>query len=99
MNVLLPVSSIMTTQLITVDPKDPLTTVRDIFAQHNIHHIPVVRYKQLVGLVSKTDFQHFMIGFSKHLEDRFINETRLRAFTVEEVMKVFPIYFQKETMN
>jgi acetoin utilization protein AcuB len=51
-----PVSEIMTKKLITVLPTDSIKMVKDIFEQHNIHHIPVVRYKDLVGIISKVDF-------------------------------------------
>jgi acetoin utilization protein AcuB len=86
MNVLAPISEIMTTDLITVNPKDKLEDIEKIFAQNKIHHIPVVRYKKLVGIISKTDYLHFLRGFTKNDEDRFINEARLRAYTAEEIM-------------
>ena len=86
MNVLAPVKSIMTTELITVNPEDKLTVIKELFDSHNIHHIPVVRYKRLVGLVSKTDFNYFMRGFNRNEEDRFVNEARLRAYKAEDIM-------------
>lgn len=86
MNVLAPVKSIMSSHLITVAPSDKLSIVKDIFDDHNIHHIPVVRYKELIGIISKTDFMHFMQGFSPNEEDRFVNYARLRSYSAEEIM-------------
>ena len=86
MNVLAPVKSIMTTELITVNPEDKLTVIKELFDTHNIHHIPVVRYKKLIGLVSKTDFNYFMRGFNRNEEDRFVNEARMRAYKAEDIM-------------
>lgn len=86
MNILAPVKTIMSTKLITVNPGDKLKEVKAIFDENAIHHIPVVRYKQMVGLISKTDFLHFMRGFSQNQEDRFVDEARLRAYTAEEIM-------------
>ncbi len=86
MNVLAPISSIMTTDLITVSPTDKLTVIKEVFDTHNIHHIPVVRYKEIVGLISKSDFLHFLRGFTGNDEDRFINEARLRSTTAQEIM-------------
>jgi acetoin utilization protein AcuB len=51
-----PVSEIMTKKLITVLPTDSIKRVKEIFEQYNIHHIPVVRYLDLVGIISKVDF-------------------------------------------
>lgn len=76
----------MTTNLVTVNQQDKLTVVREIFDKHSLHHIPVVRYKEIVGLISKTDFLHFLRGFNQNDEDRFVNEARLRAYTAEDLM-------------
>ncbi len=86
MNVLAPVKTLMTTNLITVNPADKLIKIKEIFDNNKIHHIPVVNYQQIVGLVSKTDFVYFMRGFSRNEEDRFVNEARLRAYKAEDIM-------------
>jgi acetoin utilization protein AcuB len=76
----------MSTNLITVAPGDKLTALKEIFDENKIHHVPVVRYKKLVGVVSKTDFLHFLRGFNRNEEDRFVNEARMRAYSVEDIM-------------
>ncbi len=86
MNILSPVSSIMTKDLITVSQDDSLETVRDVFSQNNIHHIPVVRFTEIVGILSMTDFQHFMHGFAQNDTDRLTEEVRLRAWKVSDIM-------------
>jgi acetoin utilization protein AcuB len=86
MNVLAPVKTIMTTNLITVSPGDKIMEVKKIFDEHKIHHIPVVRYKEIVGIISKTDFMQFLRGFNKNEEDRFVNEARMRAYNAEDLM-------------
>lgn len=77
------VSSIMTTKLYTVAPTDHLTVVKEIFEQHNIHHIPVVRYKELVGIVSKSDF---LLVTHSPLEGATNDEAILGKHKVEEIM-------------
>ncbi|MDX1665797.1 MAG: CBS domain-containing protein [Saprospiraceae bacterium] len=86
MNVLAPVEKIMTTKLFTVNPKDKLTAVKEIFAENNIHHVPVVRYKEIIGIISKSDFLHFLRGFNRNEEDRFVNDARLRVYNAEDIM-------------
>ena len=78
----------MAKQLITVDPADSLSTVREIFNKHNIHHIPVVRYKNIVGLVSKTDFERFLYRSPKGSDkgDTLIENTRLDTWKVRDIM-------------
>ncbi len=88
MNIFAPVSSLMTDyhQLVTVAPEDSLAKVKEIFETHKFHHIPVVNFREIVGLISKTDFEHFMGGASHYDEDRFVNNMRLESTRVSELM-------------
>lgn len=88
MNIFAPISSIMTDHkhLVTVSPEDPLSKVKEIFDGNNFHHIPVVHFREIVGLVSKTDFEHFLGGASHYTEDRFVNNLRLDRTHVSEIM-------------
>jgi acetoin utilization protein AcuB len=86
MNLLAPISTIMTKNVIAVSPDESLARVREIFEKNKIHHVPVVRYKTIVGMISKTDFVHFLHGFKGNEMDKFIDETRLRSWKAEEIM-------------
>jgi acetoin utilization protein AcuB len=86
MNILAPISTIMTTKIIAVNPDDTLAEVKRVFETNKIHHLPVVRYKSIVGIISKTDFLHFLHGFKGNDMDKFIDETRLRSWKAEEIM-------------
>ncbi len=86
MNILAPVSSIMTKKVIAIGPEDDLFLVKEIFAKNNIHHLPVVRHDTLLGIISKTDFDVYYKSLSRHFEDRFINETLLHVHRAKEIM-------------
>lgn len=87
MNLLAPVSTIMTKKLFTVAPYDNLSIVKDLFDKHKIHHLPVVKYKTIVGMISKTDLLYFMKGASHNSEyDKMLNNARLQNYTAEEIM-------------
>ena len=49
------VSTIMTSDLITVKPEDDLAKVYKIFRSKRIHHLPVVEGKKLVGILTTYD--------------------------------------------
>ncbi|MCB9317857.1 MAG: CBS domain-containing protein [Lewinellaceae bacterium] len=68
MNVLLPVSEFMAKDLITVGEGDGLNEVKKIFDDHNIHHIPVVHFKEIKGMISKTDFLAYQKGVGKEAD-------------------------------
>lgn len=78
-----PVSTIMTTKLVTVSPSDPLTLVKEIFEKNSFHHLPVVRYKELVGIISKSDF---LLIHHSPLETSPIDDDVFSKHTVEEIM-------------
>ncbi len=86
MDIKAPVSTIMTSKLVTVSPTERLTEIKRIFEENSFHHIPVVEFKKVIGIVSKSDFRLFLRGHSSCDEDRFYNEARLRAYKVKNIM-------------
>ena len=60
--------------------------LKEIFDDHAIHHLPVVEYRTIVGMISKSDFLFFQRGYSNHAEDRLIHESRLLAYTAKDIM-------------
>ncbi len=83
-----PVSEIMTKKLITVLPTAPLQLVSDIFQNYNIHHIPVVRHLDLVGIISKTDFLKAIHGAKLESEESAVeyNQQIFSKFKAEDIM-------------
>ena len=88
MNIFAPISGLMTpyTSLVTIAPEEPLTKVKEIFDNNKFHHIPVVHFREIVGIVSKSDFEYFMGGASHFDEDRFVNNLRLERTQAKEIM-------------
>lgn len=86
MNILAPVSTIMSTRLHTVGPEDNLARVKQMFEEYNIHHLPVVDDRRLVGMVSKTDFLYFLRGYQASVGDQLVETVRLRTWKVKEIM-------------
>lgn len=86
MNLLTPVSELMTKDLITVNPEDKLMAVKKIFDENRIHHIPVVRFRKIVGIISKTDLLYFMKGVANFRHPDVMNEGRLLITRAQEIM-------------
>lgn len=84
MNAYAPISSIMVTDLVTVNPEESLLAVKKIFDNHTFHHLPVVRFKKIVGIISKTDFQHFTGGMT-HASEQADNKM-LESKKAEDIM-------------
>ena len=86
MNLLAPVSSMMTTDVKTVEPEDTMKKVEQVFRENRIHHVPVVSEGKLVGIVSKSDYLFFKRGFNDQTTDNRIDEFRLKTRKVKDIM-------------
>lgn len=61
----------MTSNLITVGYDDRISDIADIFEQKGIHHIPVIKNDEFVGIISSSDVER-----CKHGKSLFINHDR-----------------------
>lgn len=86
MNLSLPVTSIMSQNLITIEGRDPVGKAKAIFDNHNIHHLPVIGCKTIKGILSKVDLNHFLKGSVRGDHNGMLEESRLRSWKVEEIM-------------
>lgn len=93
-NPLEPISKIMTSDLVTLSPGDDLWMAKQLFDKHKIHHIPVVRYKDIVGIVSKSDVDLFYHGYSKgkqaDIEKELLKDTRIDEIMQTGLAKLEP---------
>lgn len=81
------IKTIMSTDLKTATPKDPVRVLDEIFKEFRIHHVPVVDENQeVVGVVSKSDFLYLLRGFTDNKVDTYIRAAKLNAFKVGEIM-------------
>jgi len=56
-----PVSRFMTHDVLTVTEKTLLSDVANIFIQHRVRRVPVVREGRLVGVVSRPDLLNYVL--------------------------------------
>lgn len=86
MNLLDPISTIMTKDVYTLTPECSIGNAQRLFENHKIHHIPVVSDLKLVGMVSKSDFYFFKRGFIDKRLDTKIEDIRMKNYTVSSIM-------------
>lgn len=82
-----PVTKIMSTNLRTAGPNDPVLVIDEIFKKNRIHHVPVTEDGKVVGIISKSDFLYLLRGFTQNAVDSFRETAKLRAFKVHEIME------------
>ncbi len=56
-----PASELMTHSVLTVDEFDRTDEVMSLLRKHRIHHLPVVRGGELVGMITPSDVVRFMV--------------------------------------
>jgi CBS domain-containing membrane protein len=86
MKKLVPVSTIMTRNIVKLNLTDDLTKAEMLFKKHHIRHIPVVVGNKIVGMLSYTDL--LRISFADAIDDDEddVDTTVYNMFTVEQVM-------------
>lgn len=85
MKPIVPVSSIMTKNVVVLNINDSLSKAEDLFKKHKIRHIPVVSGKNVVGIVSDSDLLKASLADYSDDETQ-ITTTLYNMFTLEQVM-------------
>ena len=81
-----PVSTIMTKNVVKLNLSDDLTKAEILFKKHHIRHIPVVNGNRIIGMLSYSDL--LRISFADAVDDEadVVETTVYNMFTIEQVM-------------
>jgi CBS domain-containing membrane protein len=92
-----PVSIIMTKNIIKLNLSDDLTKAEALFKKHKIRHIPVVNKHKIVGLISYTDL--LRVSYADAVDDAVENVESIvfNMFTVMQVMAKDIVVISPET--
>lgn len=92
-----PVSTIMTTNVIKLNVSDDLTKAEQLFKKNHIRHIPVVSGNKILGMLSYTDLLRISFADAVDDDDEVVDTTVYNMFTVEQVMAKNLISIAPET--
>ena len=81
-----PISTIMTQDVVKLNISDNLTKAETLFKKHHIRHIPVVSGNKIIGMLSYTDFLRISFADAVDDDEDEIDTTVYNMFTVEQVM-------------
>lgn len=84
-----PVSHIMTENVLTVNVDDDLKKVKDLINKKKIRHLPVVKGKNLVGIISRTDLNRLAFSGLFEGEDE-ADEAIFEMLNLSQVMTHHP---------
>jgi len=93
----IPITSIMSKEVITLTLKDDLTKAETLFRKHKIRHIPVVSGNHIIGMLSYNDL--LRISFVDAVDDdaETVDTTVYNMFTIEQVMTKNVVAVSPET--
>ena len=81
-----PVSTIMTKKIITLNSNDQLETAERLFKENHIRHIPVVEGDAIIGMLSLTDLLRISFADGAYEEDADVETIVYNMFTISQVM-------------
>lgn len=81
-----PISTIMTQDVVKLNISDNLTKAESLFKKHRIRHIPVVSGNKIIGMLSYTDLLRISFADAVDDDEDEIDTTVYNMFTVEQVM-------------
>jgi CBS domain-containing protein len=82
----IPVSTIMSTQLVLLNSTDSLEKAEQLFSKHHIRHIPVVQSRKIVGMLSLTDLLRISFADGAYEDDDEVETIVYDMFTIPQVM-------------
>lgn len=85
MNALIPVSDIMTENVIALNRTDDLERAETLFNKYRIKHIPVVCKDVVIGMLSFTDLQKISLAEAT-ADEHDVNAVVYNSYTIEQVM-------------
>ncbi|WP_130735427.1 CBS domain-containing protein [Flavobacterium sp. J27] len=92
-----PISTIMTKEVVKLNITDNLTKAESLFKKHHIRHIPVVSGNKIIGMLSYTDLLRISFADAVDDDDDEIDTTVYNMFTVEQVMAKKLVTIHPET--
>ena len=84
------VTHIMTADPITVGVGEPVSSARQILEQRDIHHLPVVDGKSLVGIVTSSDFLRVSFGEFGNQDARSLDAVLDHTYSITDLMNQDP---------
>lgn len=81
-----PISKIMTKDVITLHSYDSLELAEHLFKSHHIRHIPVVRGEAIIGMLSYTDLLRISFADAVDEEEDTVDTVVYNMFTISQVM-------------
>ncbi|AYN05885.1 CBS domain-containing protein [Flavobacterium sp. 140616W15] len=92
-----PISHIMTKTVVTANENDGLREVVEKLRKNTIRHIPIVRGKEVIGIISRTDVNRLTFGALFEGQEG-ADEAILDMLSISQVMTAKPMTVSSDTI-
>ncbi|MGB7843200.1 MAG: CBS domain-containing protein [Salinimicrobium sp.] len=86
MKIDVPVSQIMTKNIMRLSLSDQLSTAEAMFKKNHIRHLPVVHEEHIVGMLSYNDLLRISFADAVNDDEEEVETTVYEMFSIEQVM-------------
>jgi len=86
MKKIVPVSNIMSVNLVLLNVNDTLEKAEDLFKRHNIRHLPVVNNQEIKGILSYTDLLRISFVDAVYEDENYVDSIVYNMFSLQQVM-------------
>ena len=97
MRTIIPVSEIMTKNIIALNRNDDLESAEKLFKRYHIRHIPVVSGDVVIGMLSYTDLLRISFADAVGDEESEVDTVVYNMFTIDQVMTKNVVTVTSET--
>lgn len=91
------VRDIMTSDVMSVHDSEKLSAVARIFRENPIHHVPVLKGKKPVGIISTQDIFKLIFDFDS-TDTRMLDTLLDHTYNIKDVMTDKLVIFEEESM-
>jgi len=81
-----PITNVMSSNVTSVDVDDKFSTVRHVLIGASFHHVPIVKGRELVGMVSTRDMLKLSFDVSG-ISDDAPDEALDKNFAIDQIMQ------------
>ncbi|MFT6795941.1 MAG: CBS domain-containing membrane protein [Maribacter sp.] len=81
-----PVTEIMTKNVLTLSIKDNLEDAEELFKKNKIRHVPITAGKKILGMLSYTDLMRISFADAIGDDEHDVDTTVYNMFSIEQVM-------------
>lgn len=92
-----PVSEIMTRNILRLSLNDDLSKAESLMKKNHIRHLPVVEDERIVGMVSLNDLLRISFADAVEVEGEEVESAVYNMFSIEQVMTKKVDYISSET--